>query len=476
MARLTNLIKKNYFKKEASIDIKNPAYDIEIMPKEKAPSETLNTLNNIINGRCELTFDPDKTEDEMSKTVAEVVNVINRQKTKELKNSVKLSMQASEVFSFISFVSSDSHEVSTIMTSISSAIEELNASIKQIAQVTEQISNDASRTRETSENGLTATENAVESMHGIKKTVDIALNKIKELNTASEQIGSILEVIEDIADKTNLLALNATIEAARAGDAGKGFAVVAGEVKGLSSQTAKATEQIRQQISSIRENVKQVGDIINETSKAVEIGNSNIDAVSYGIKDIAKHIDGVTASIADTSASITQQTSATQEVVRSVSIIEGKTRLNQENAEKSLKAVMNMEHVLAETFKALEEKNIKGSVVEFAKSDHFTWKRKLAEMLAGSSDSNSSVELRDHHSCRLGKWYENIKDSELRNHPAFTQLEQPHASVHQHGKKMAELFKEGKKQEAMKEYEKMDEASKEVVSILDQLSKVLIHD
>src|SRR5690606_22731457 len=92
---------------------------------------------------------------------------------------------------------------------------------------------------------------------------------VSELVSAAEKIGQVTQIISEIAAQTNLLALNATIEAARAGEAGKGFAVVASEVKSLATQTARATEEIAQQIKGIQESseatasaIQQIGQII----------------------------------------------------------------------------------------------------------------------------------------------------------------------------------------------------------------------
>ncbi len=127
---------------------------------------------------------------------------------------------------------------------------------------------------------------------------------VLELNEAAQRIGDVVSLITDIAEQTNLLALNATIEAARAGEAGRGFAVVAGEVKALAGQTAKATEDIAEQIAGMQA----------ATSRSIEA----IEAIERTIRDIGS-ISGAIA------AAVTEQGAATQEIARSVDVAAKRT-------------------------------------------------------------------------------------------------------------------------------------------------------
>ena len=169
-----------------------------------------------------------------------------------------------------------SEETSQNVESAASAVDEINASAEEIAR-------QIGRARE-------ITDNAVER----SKT---ASDRIEWLSNAAEKIGEVVNLITDIASQTNLLALNATIEAARAGEAGKGFAVVANEVKNLANQTARATDEIAQQISEIQ---AATGDSV-----------SAVNGVSETIGDMVE----VAATI---SATMEQQQSATREIAHSL--------------------------------------------------------------------------------------------------------------------------------------------------------------
>ncbi|MDB5410083.1 MAG: chemotaxis protein [Rhodospirillales bacterium] len=182
-------------------------------------------------------------------------------------------------------VASAAEEASVNVETVAAAAEELSASILEIGR---RVGQSAQITAKA------------------KQLAGQASTEVGGLAQASQKIGEVVNLIQDIASQTNLLALNATIEAARAGDAGKGFAVVASEVKALASQTAKATEEIAAQIAKIQ----------TETGATVD-----------RIKGVAEAIAEIHALASEVTASVDQQNAATAEIARNVHEAAEGTRL-----------------------------------------------------------------------------------------------------------------------------------------------------
>lgn len=208
--------------------------------------------------------------------VTKVISSVSSASSQMETTAITMSEAASEAEKQCNSVAAASEEASTNVQTVASAAEELSATIKEI-------SSQVNKANEVSSNAVSETSSASEKVSG--------------LAVSAQKIGEVLGIITDIAEQTNLLALNATIEAARAGDAGKGFAVVASEVKNLATQTAKATEEIGDQITGIQNATK-------ETVAAIE-----------GIGKVVNKVSEISTSIA---ASIEQQGVATQEIARNV--------------------------------------------------------------------------------------------------------------------------------------------------------------
>jgi methyl-accepting chemotaxis protein len=157
------------------------------------------------------------------------------------------------------------------------------------------------------------------------------------LSRAPSDIGDVVKLITAIAEQTNLLALNATIEAARAGDAGRGFAVVASEVKALAEQTAKATDEISQQISSVQtatqesvgaikeisETIGRLSEIASAIASAIEEQGAATQEISRNVQQAANGTQQVSANISDVERGAQDTGAASAQVLSSAKSLAG---------------------------------------------------------------------------------------------------------------------------------------------------------
>lgn len=158
--------------------------------------------------------------------------------------SVQLSATAEEM-------SRGSEGLTSRTAQTATAVEEMNATVAEVAQNSGKAAGMAQETVQTAKSGRQVVTETIDSMQQISDAVTQSASIIAALGKSSDQIGEIVRVIEDIADQTNLLALNAAIEAARAGEQGRGFAVVSDEVRKLAERTTKATKEIGDMIRQI---------------------------------------------------------------------------------------------------------------------------------------------------------------------------------------------------------------------------------
>ncbi len=242
----------------------------------------------------------------------------------------------------ISIVTSAATELEATAQAMASTSEKTSDQAKTVAAVANQTGQNvqtvAAATEELSASFKEISIQVTESTKIIREAVTQATDtseQVRVLEVSSNKIGHVVSLITDIAEQTNLLALNATIEAARAGEAGKGFAVVAAEVKALASQTAKATDEIRNQITGIqaatRNSAKSIGAITKTIDRVNEISNGiaaaveqqsaatgeiarNVAEASTGTGEVTRNIDGVSRAAQETGAAAGQVLAAAGEL------------------------------------------------------------------------------------------------------------------------------------------------------------------
>lgn len=385
-----------------------------------------------------------------------------------LKNVVDLSMSAVEVSVTTAHILSGTREVQGASTSMASAVEELAASIGEIE-------NSAQRSAGAVQESTVLTNHGLQEISGLRNDVmqtgqvfETVSVKTTDLQNVVTNLGKVVEMISKIAGQTNLLALNATIEAARAGEHGKGFAVVAGEVKSLSRQTSDATETIKSQIDQLNNSFKDVLASVSSAQATVDVVITKTERVAHNFEQINDNSQSIFLQVNELTNIISQQKYAVQLLAENMSVVKQKGDLNLTAVDELANQTDSSVKLIEDWRAKLANEDIEDKVIYLAQADHLLWKKRLLDLAVGRSTMKSS-DLTDHTLCRLGKWYEANRATDMGKIPDFKAIEEPHRKVHFFGIEAAKSFEQGKIDKGMAHYAQLEDASKLVIANLQKL-------
>ncbi|MBK7500158.1 MAG: HAMP domain-containing protein [Ignavibacteriales bacterium] len=232
---------------------------------------------------------------------------------------------ANQISSSTEEMAAGAHEQASQASEVSGAVEEMTKTIYETTKNTTAASEASRFAGESARVGGKVVAKTIEGMDRIAEVVKQSADTVMELGRSSDQIGEIVQVINDIADQTNLLALNAAIEAARAGEQGRGFAVVADEVRKLAERTTKATKEIASMIKQIQKDTSGAVESMQRGTAEVEKGKSLAHKAGDSLKEIITGADKVSDIISQVATASEEQSGAAEHISKNIEAISSVT-------------------------------------------------------------------------------------------------------------------------------------------------------
>ncbi|MCX6068347.1 MAG: HAMP domain-containing methyl-accepting chemotaxis protein, partial [Chloroflexi bacterium] len=294
--------------------------------------------------------------------IATTVQQVAKGITQETDSISRTAQSVEQMSRAIDGVARGAQDQTASVTKAAEITSDISKTIAQVAGNAQSVTKDSADAAEAARLGAKTVSETVKGMERIKIKVSLSAQAVTEMGARSDQIGTIVETIEDIASQTNLLALNAAIEAARAGEHGKGFAVVADEVRKLAERSSLATKEIAGLIKGIQKTVSEAVKAMDEGGKEVENGVRLANESGDALGAILKAAEAVYRQAEEAGKGAAQMSSASNQLVAAVdgvsAVVEENTAATEEMAAGTAevtRAIENIAAVSEENSAAIEE-------------------------------------------------------------------------------------------------------------------------
>lgn len=269
--------------------------------------------------------------------------------TKQIGGSVRdLQSSSAELQASSNLQASGATEAATAMTEIATTISELLATSRQIAESSRRVAQIATETAGAARTGNANAKRSSEATAAVRRQVDQIVGHMLDLGKKAQQVGTVLDIVSELAEQTNILAINATIEAAGAGEAGRRFGVVATEIRMLADRVGSSTKEIRGLIDDVR-------GAVNTSVMATEAGSKAVDASSVTVADMATTFTQIGALVGTTNdaareieLSTKQQATAVEQVNIAITNVAQATREAEASATQTLQTANQLSKLSTE--------------------------------------------------------------------------------------------------------------------------------
>ncbi len=261
------------------------------------------------------------------------------------KTANALSSQSAEILATTSQQASSASEQSAAVSQATTTVDEIRTIAEQLVTRSRSVADSAQRTVEVSRAGQEVSRETIAGMAQIKARVDVIEENILALSERTQQIGEIIDTVNDVASQSNMLALNAAVEAARAGEQGKGFAVVAEEVRDLADRSTQATAQVKAILSDIQKATASTAMATEEGKKGVDAGVELVEQMRNAIDQLAGVINESAQSAMQMVAGGQQQTSGMEQIAVTMQSINQATAQSMASTRQAERAAQQLDEL-----------------------------------------------------------------------------------------------------------------------------------
>lgn len=349
-------------------------------------SQNANHLSNASKQLASAAGQAGQATSQITTTMQQVAKGIGQQS----ESISKTAASAEQTGRAINGVAKGAQEQSVAITQVSEITSHINTAAQQVAGNAQAVTQRSAEAADAARKGNKTVEDTLTGMANIRTKVGISTEKVREMGSRSDQVGSIVETIEDIASQTNLLALNAAIEAARAGEHGKGFAVVADEVRKLAERSSLATKEITGLIRGIQSTVNEAVKAMQDSAQEVETGVTSAMQAGQALSTILDAAEAVYKQAGEATQATEMVLKASNELVNSIdsvsAVVEENTAAAEEMSASSsevTQAIESIASVSEENSAAVEEVSASTEEMSAQVEEVTASAESLAEMAGG---------------------------------------------------------------------------------------------